>query len=188
MVMPETVRKTYGRFAMQVPPSELITLAERYGYGQDDDALNAGKQIANGDYSVANLKIIVEWKSARIAGLIEKNSATDVAKSLRFATNKGTSEKSAMDTLCKLKGVGIPVASAILTMVYPEKYTIIDFRALEALGIKRGADEETVDYYLEYLQTCRSIAGEHRIDLRTLDRALWQWSKEHGGSNDCAAG
>ena len=93
MLMPETVRKTYGRFAMQFPPSGLFTLAERYGYGQDDDALNAGKNIANGDYSVANLKIIVEWKSARIAGLIEeKNSATDVAKSLRFATNKGTSE------------------------------------------------------------------------------------------------
>jgi|ERR1700722_9639882 len=67
MFMPETVRKTYGRFAMQFPPSELLTLAERYGYGQNDDALNAGKNIANGDYSVANLKIIVEWKSARIA-------------------------------------------------------------------------------------------------------------------------
>jgi hypothetical protein len=186
--MPQSIRKTYDRFVLQFLPAELLALADRYGYQQDDDALNAGRNIANSDYSIANLKIIIGWKSARIAGLIEKNSATDVAKSLRFATNKGTSEKSAMDTLCKLKGVGIPVASAILTMVYPEKYTIIDFRALEALGIKRGADEETVDYYLEYLQTCRSIAGEHRIDLRTLDRALWQWSKEHGGSNDCAAG
>ena len=186
--MPETVRKTYGRFAMQFPPSELLTLAERYGYGQDDDALNAGKNIANDDHSVANLKIIVEWKSARIAGLIEKNSATDVAKSLRFATNKGTSERSAMDTLCRLKGVGIPVASAILTMVYPEKYTIIDFRALEALGIKRGDSEETLYYYVEYLETCRRIANDCKVDLRTLDRALWQWSKEHGGADNCADG
>jgi hypothetical protein len=184
--MPETVRKAYGRFALQFPPSELLTLADRYGYEQDNDALNAGKSIANGDYSVATLKIIIEWKSARIAGLIEKNSAADVAKALRFATDKRTSEKWAIDTLCGLKGVGIPVASAILTMIYPRKYTIIDFRALEALGIKRGGDEETVDYYLEYLQACRSVANDCKVDLRTLDRALWQWSKEHGGSDNCA--
>lgn len=183
--MPPSIRKTYGRFALQFPPSELLTLADRYGYEQDNDALNAGKSIANGDYSMATVKIIIEWKSARIAGLIEKNSAADVAKALRFATDRRTSEKWAMETLCGLKGVGIPVASAILTMVSPEKYTIIDFRALEALGIKRGDDEETVDYYLEYLQICRSIAREHGIDLRTLDRALWQWSKEHGISNNC---
>jgi hypothetical protein len=91
-----------------------------------------------------------------------------------------------VETLCGLKGVGIPVASAILTMVYPDRYTIIDFRALEALGIQRGDGEETVEFYLEYLQTCRSLAQEYKIDLRTLDRALWQWSKEHGSSDNCA--
>jgi hypothetical protein len=73
-------------------------------------------------------------------------------------------------------------------MVYPERYTIIDFRALEALGVKRGDGEETLDYYLEYLETCRSLAHDCNVDLRTLDRALWQWSKEHGSSNNCADG
>jgi thermostable 8-oxoguanine DNA glycosylase len=184
--MPQSIRRAYGRFVLQFPPSELLALADRYGYEQDNDALNAGRNIANSDYSIANLKKIIGWKSARIAGLIERNSASDVAKALRFATDKRTSEKWAIETLCGLKGVGIPVASAILTMVYPDKYTIIDFRALEALGIQRGDGEETVDFYLEYLQTCRSVAQEYKIDLRTLDRALWQWSKEHGSSDNCA--
>src|ERR1700752_2576844 len=110
--MPPSIHKTYGRFALQFPPSELLTLAERYGYEQDNDALNAGRNIANGDYSVATVKIIIEWKSARIAGLIEKNSAADVAKALRFATDERTSEKWAIEILRGLKGVGIPVASA----------------------------------------------------------------------------
>lgn len=184
--MPQAIRRTYGRFVLQFPPSELLALADRYGYEQDNDALNAGRNISNSNYSIANLKIIIGWKSARIAGLIEKNSPSDVAKALRFATDKRTSEKWAIETLCRLKGVGVPVASAILTMVYPDKYTIIDFRALEALGIQRGDGEETVDFYLEYLRTCRSLAQECKIDLRTLDRALWQWSKEHGSSDNCA--
>lgn len=178
---------TYGRFVLQFSPSELFSLAERYGYEQDDAALSAGRNIANGDFSIPNLRIIIEWKSARIAGLIEKNSPSDVAKALRFAADSRTSEKSAIQTLCALKGVGIPVASAILTMVYPDKYTIIDFRALEALGVKQGSGEDTVDYYLEYLQACRILAQRCKTDLRTLDRALWQWSKERGGSSDCAA-
>jgi hypothetical protein len=186
--MPQTVRRTYGRFVLQFYPSELHALANRYGYEQDNQALDAGRNIANGDYSIANLKIIIEWKSARRAALIEENSPTDVAKILRFATDRRTSEKWAIETLCGLKGVGIPVASAILTMVYPERYTIIDFRALEALGVKRGDGEETLDYYLEYLETCRSLAHDCNVDLRTLDRALWQWSKEHGSSNNCADG
>jgi thermostable 8-oxoguanine DNA glycosylase len=168
---------------LQFPPSELLALAGRYGFGQDDDALSSGGKIASGDYSIANLKIIIEWKSARIAGLIEQNSDVDVAKALRFATDKRTSERSAIDTLCRLKGVGIPVASAILTMVYPDQYTIIDFRALEALGVKKG--EDTVEFYIQYLQKCRELAQAIHIDLRTLDRALWQWSKENSSSKDC---
>lgn len=183
---PQSIRRTYGRFVLQFPPSELLALANRYGYEQDNDALSAGRNIANSDYSVANLKIIIGWKSARIAGLIGKNTPSDVAKALRFATDKRTSERWAIETLCGLKGVGIPVASAILTMVYPDRYTIIDFRALEALGIQRDDGEETVDFYLEYLATCRRLAQVHKIDLRTLDRALWQWSKEHGRPNNCA--
>jgi hypothetical protein len=168
------------QFALSFPPSELLALADRYGYDSDDDALSSGRKIAAGDYSIANLKIIIEWKSARVAGLIEQNSDVFVAKVLRFATDKRTSERSAIDTLCGLTGVGIPVASAILTMVYPDKYTIIDFRALEALGVKKG--EDTVEFYMQYLQKCRELAQSHDIDLRTLDRALWQWSKENSSS------
>jgi hypothetical protein len=49
--------------------------------------------------------------------------------------------------------------------------------ALEALGNK-GADR-TVDFYLKYLKACRDLAKAHRVSLRKLDRALWQWSSEH---------
>jgi hypothetical protein len=69
-------------------------------------------------------------------------------------------------------GVEIPVASAVLTAVAPERYTIIDYRALKALGEKRTW--HSVDSYLAYLLCCRKLVRENGVSLRELDRALWQ--------------
>jgi len=33
-----------------------------------------------------------------------------------------------------------------------------------------------VNFYLAYLDVCRQLADAHRITVRDLDRALWQWS------------
>ena len=70
----------------------------------------------------------------------------------------------------------MPVASAILTAIDPERCTVIDFRALEALGKK--TNDRSVNFYLSYLDACRTLAEEHQVSLRNLDRALWQWSSE----------
>jgi hypothetical protein len=76
--------------------------------------------------------------------------------------------------------VAVPVASAILTAIDPDKYAVIDFRALEALG--STSKDRTVNFYLDYLDSCRQLATEHRVTPRDLDRALWQWSKTDGNT------
>ena len=72
------------------------------------------------------------------------------------------------------------MASAILTAIDASRFTIIDVRALEALGVKKVSP--TVEFYLEYLVNCRLLAVECGVDLRTLDRAMWQWSGEQADS------
>jgi hypothetical protein len=64
-----------------------------------------------------------------------------------------------------------------MTAVDPKRYTILDFRALFSLGVERSFN--SVGFYLAYLAACRRIAAEAGVDLRTLDRALWQYSKEN---------
>jgi hypothetical protein len=86
--------------------------------------------------------------------------------------------------LLGLRGVAVPVASAILTAIKPSRYAVIDFRALESLGCK--SLDRTIDFYLRYLRFCRSLGEQQNVDLRTLDRALWQWSEENGTSVDVA--
>lgn len=80
--------------------------------------------------------------------------------------------------LCGLVGVQLPVASAILTAIDPARFTISDFRAFEALS----ASDCYLDLqlYLDYLVFCRGLALRTNTTLRTLDKALWQWSVEHG--------
>jgi hypothetical protein len=107
-----------------------------------------------------------------------KNSNVEIADALSLALLAKT-DRASVAVLSGLNGVQIPVASAILAAVDPARFTIIDFRALEALSIV-GQQYITIDFYLAYLVECRNIARENRVTLRTLDRALWQWSKEKG--------
>jgi len=170
--------KTHIEFALQFEPSEIDALADRYGHAQDINALHAGKRIASGDYSRDNLKVIVNWKSPRRAALIDNNTDDHIAVALRFASAPTTPEAMALAVLTALHGVGIPMVSAILTAIDPERYTVLDFRALQSLGIENWP--ESGGFYVDYLNACRQLARVHGKPLRTLDRALWQWSWELG--------
>jgi hypothetical protein len=159
--------------------SLISKVAERNSFETDDNALSAGKRIQGGEFTRENLNAIFEWKTrGRGRSRIQKNSNAEIADALRLALLAKT-DRAAVAVLNGLNGVQIPVASAILTAIDPARFTIIDFRALEALNI---VDQPyiTIDFYLAYLAVCRRIAKENRVTLRTLDRALWQWSKERG--------
>jgi hypothetical protein len=173
------------KFVLQFDPSEISRLAARYGPEQDEEAFRAGSRIAAGNCTRENLNVIVCWKSPRRAALIDDNTDAELAKALRFAADIRTSEKPAVEILDGLRGVGVPVASAILTTIHPTKYTVIDFRALESLGVSKW--DGSVNYYLNYLRACSALAVKHKVTLRTLDRALWQWSKENGARNQSCA-
>ena len=144
----------------------------------DEKALAAAARIRDGECSRSNLERIVAWKSDRRLALISENSDSEIADALRLAL-RATEPRSALAVLTGLRGVGAPMASAILTAIDPEKYTVMDFRALEALGV---ADANTgLEFYLRhYLPECKRLASEAGVSLRTLDRALWAWSKKKG--------
>jgi hypothetical protein len=170
-------------FVLQFQPSEIDDLVSRRLTNVDQDkAFQAGSNIASGNYGRDNLNVIVAWKMegvhlTRVMSYLDQNTDTDLHHALRSAIEADT-ERSAIEILDRLHGVGVPVASAILTTVNPEKYTIIDIYALKSLGVTDGPTNK-VDYYLAYLRKCRQLAQQFQIALRTLDHALWQWGYEH---------
>lgn len=54
---------------------------------------------------------------------------------------------------------------------------ILDVRALEALGVATTVPY-TLPFWSRYVAVCRKIDDETGYGMRTIDRALWQWSKE----------
>lgn len=172
--------KVLRDFALQFDPSEIDALAERYDPSQDDDAFLAGRQLASGECSRdslrENLMVIAKWKSPRRAALIDENEDDHIAVALQFASAPTTPEALAVGVLTALNGIGIPMASAILTAINPARYTVFDYRALESLGVENWP--ESIRFYVAYLNACRKLASVHGKSLRNLDRALWQWSWE----------
>ena len=52
------------KFALRFPPSEIPEWALQYNAAEDDDALAAGRRIANGAFDPRNdLAIIFKWKT-----------------------------------------------------------------------------------------------------------------------------
>jgi len=182
------------QFDLKVPKGDLDSWAEKYwkeGNGEgENDAFDAGKRILQGGLSdddlKQSLKEIVRWKSPRVVHHIDRNPPEKIREALEKAIGPTTTVQEAFEALTALRGVGVPVASAILTAIFPDRYTVIDFRALEALG----HDAAGIEFYRQYLEFCRELAesGIAHLQanrpaptpLRALDRALWQWSASKG--------
>ena len=62
------------------------------------------------------------------------NSAEEVETATRIALNNASTERERMEALRSLGGVEFPTASVLLHLACPERYTILDKRALHALG------------------------------------------------------
>ena len=166
-------------FTLMFPLDHVEKWAKEYPYDNDDrKAFGAGKNILAGDFSRANLEGIVHWKSNRRITLLRDNTNSEIEDALRLALS-AKEPRSAIAVLRGLRGVELPVASAIMTAIHSDQYTVADWRAMQALG-QPNADYYRIDFYiLQYLPECRRLASAAGVSLRTFDKALWTWSLKH---------
>lgn len=143
---------------------------------EDESALEAGRRIKAGDFSRIHLQTIYRWKTRdRGKSRLVRNTDDEIKDALRLAVS-AREPRSAIAVLTGLYGVDTPVASAITTVIHPKVHTILDYRALESLG--NPTADRSIPFYLSYLAYCTGLAIGWRMPLRSLDRALWQWSRE----------
>ena len=165
-------------FALQFDPGEIDALAQRFGDVGDDEAVVLGAAAARrGHYTRAEFLALCEWKTPRSRPLVSANTAGGVRTATRAALGPAADERERIEALLALRGVGLPTASVLLHFAMPERYPILDVRALESLGVTVRSGH-TVAFWLAYVEACRALAAEHGVSLRTLDKALWQHSKE----------
>jgi hypothetical protein len=165
-------------FELQFPAAEIEALAGRFPALDDTPTIRLGAAArARGHYTRAEFLLVCAWKSPRTRPKVRVNSARAVRAATSVALNPASCEQARVEALLALEGVGVPTASTLLYMAFPADYPILDVRALHALGQKPRSGY-TIGYWLAYLDACRAIAAQHGVSLRTLDKALWQWSKE----------
>ncbi len=143
----------------------------------DTPGLALGAAVrARGHYTRAEFIEVCAWKTVRSRPKVAANSDEAVVDATGRALS-AVDEAARISPLLELAGVGVPTASTLLYFVYPDDYPILDVRALESLGVKPRS-VYPVGFWLAYLNACRTLARRAEVSVRTLDKALWQHSKE----------
>jgi len=127
--------------------------------------------------------LILDWKASR-ARTKQLKRLTDIGGSYRKAVEEigiglGKSQ-AAMDRLCLLMKAwkfNLATASAILSVLYPDEFTVYDVRVCEVLGrfteLKhRRFSEQLWSDYQKFISAVRAKAP-HGLSLRECDRWLW---------------
>ena len=84
--------------------------------------------------------------------------------------------------LCAIRGVAVPVASAILTLVYPHKYAVIDFRNWrQVFGIEKKSF--SLPDYRKYMKRIWKFSKELNWSPQEIDFVIWEYDRRHGHNN-----
>lgn len=142
---------------------------------------------------------ICNWKTERPKKHYEHKDNKDILKEVNkkiFPEN--VKPKLKLKELLRLEGVGVPVASALLTVIFPEEYCVIDFRVRQSLlwidnkplsfkdyksfseFIDNLRKTDTVNSYMRYLGKIKELAQKHKMTPREIEMALWQYDKDKG--------
>jgi hypothetical protein len=137
------------------------------------------------------------WKTRRQRNRYESKFNKKNVESITKKAISIDEEEKKIRFLMELEGVGVPVGSAILTVIYPVQYCVIDYRAWRALKwylkdivfysyenysefLDSYDSRTSVESYLTYLKEVRKIAEKLSMTPRKIEMALWKFDEHRG--------
>ncbi len=167
-------------FSLRFDPKAIEFWASRFP--DSPDTLRIMREItprtrSKGYLSKADFLTICEWNSARPRALYRSNAEDFIREVTRtsFATNH---ERLRVEVLTLLNGVSLATASVLLHFCAPDPYPILDVNSLWSLG-ETPPRKFDFDFWWQYVQATRKLAKQAKVDMRVLDRALWQYAHEN---------
>lgn len=164
--------------------SQIRSLAARYDAEQSDKDRSLTKVIAQdvfpsyrkkGFLTKKEFLDVCAWKTPRSQPRCASNDATFI-KELSALVLTTASEQLRIQAWILLAGVKWPTASVFLHFAFPNKYPIMDFRALWSLKTDVPG-QYTFSFWQEYTAFCRALARQAGVTMRILDQALWKYSE-----------
>lgn len=166
-------------FQLRFPLSDTLYWADRYDYADDSEVEAIGRAARKqGFYSRDQFLRVTLWKTERSKSRCARNTAAAV-KEVTWVALHATGERLRIGSLTLLEGVQMPTASVLLHLAHKQPYPILDYRALWSLGVHPAPPYYSFELWWAYTQECRALAEASGVAMRTLDRALWQYSNEH---------
>jgi hypothetical protein len=165
------------RFRLRLPPDAIQTWATKYSYASESwlaDELAETVKVRGHLYK-DDLIALCKWKSPRNQRHAERNSEEIVREVTKFALTT-SSEEAKIKSLLVLEGVSWPTASCVLHFFHTQDYPILDFRALWSLN-QEVPKAWSFPYWWSYTAYVRRLKVDTGLSMRTIDRALWQYSK-----------
>jgi hypothetical protein len=143
----------------------------------------------------AELEQIFKWKLigqyGRGKNLRRKNAANDYIERTRacFAAREEDKDKEAalqLKHLLELRGVGVPIASAILALVDPANHCVIDFRGWRAVfgELRRSFG---ITHYLAYRRKVSALAMKLGWTVQETDLVIWILDKRRCVTASCTS-
>ena len=137
----------------------------------------------NGFIGAFDFFCIIIWKANRAKSKIAvklkqeypNKSLDEITKILTHQIYDADGPKEKLRILLGYWNFGLPMASAILTVFYPESFTIYDVRVcsvLKKFENLKNKPESILDDYFEYVKAVKSEVP-NKIDLRDKDKFLW---------------
>lgn len=129
------------------------------------------------------LVTICRWKSSRGIHHIVANHGLTV-RSLTGKALTTRNEQKRLAYLTTLRGVSVPMASAILTLIDPKRYGVIDIRVWQLLFAINSVRKNpkgigfTFKQWYHYLCKLRFHAKELGVSVRAVERTLFHYHRE----------
>jgi hypothetical protein len=165
-------------FELQFDVREVGDYAARFRAEGDTEVLVMGRAAnERGYYTLPEFRAVCRWKTPRSGPFVARNRAEDVELVTAIALGERTTEHDRMRALRQLLGVEWATASVLLHLSSPDRYPILDVRALHAFGI-RGRQTFSYGFWFDYIDAFRDLVRRSGLDGRTVDRGLWRWSAE----------
>ena len=154
-------------------------------YHENEDSFNRGlEEQLRGKFqeqkcgTYDDLQAILRWKFAEMPGRLKRelNLLSTVSPDLaQDATHQAfalTDDSDRLRQLRRIRGVGIAVASVILSFYDPQNYGIIDIHSWRELFGKEQKPFNESDF-LRFTEAVRRLARDHGLPARDVEKALF---------------
>lgn len=170
---------------VEMNKQEILAWCEKYDKGKYNNGLETelhDKTRAREELTRDELIQIVEWKFQDMPGrrkkvidLMKPVNDDDVRRASHYSFHEQDDRKR-VNYLREIPGVGISLASCILTFYDPSLYGIFDIHVWREIFSSKEPKGlfSNVKHYIELLYALRKMATEYGLNVRDVEKALFQ--------------